>query len=371
MNDTGQGPVSPPPEKVLFQITAGWLERALFPVRWVLTLLTWTYAAGLLSLLILLEWWGERLWVVSVLLYAPAQIVLLPLLVLGPLCLIFRWRLCLCHLACGLIVVFGYMTFRWSSVPVPGPDAITAVTFNTGQSSRSQFLAFLEAEKPDLILLQDARGRGAAIAAKFPGMVARELGEFALISRYPVQNAALVSEVKWRDQPVAARFEVTIRDRVVAIYSVHLPTPRQELSRFLGGRRVLGDLVGRKHREPGFGNYREWLDQRIQLARDLAKTFADEKYPMIVGGDFNVPDHGCIYHLFADEMTDAFAHSGRGWGLTFPGSTRNPISLFGPWLRLDYFFVGRGWRVTECRPEEGRKSQHKAVLARFEPALEK
>ena len=39
-------------------------------------------------------------------------------------------------------------------------------------------------------------------------------------------------------------------------------------------------------------------------------------------------------------MTDAFTRAGRGWGLTFPGVTRNPLTVFGPWLRLDYFFVG-------------------------------
>ena len=67
---------------------------------------------------------------------------------------------------------------------------------------------------------------------------------------------------------------------------MHLPTPRNELSRFLGGRRILGDLVGRPHREAAFGNYREWLADRMELARGLARVFAEEPLPMIVGGDF-------------------------------------------------------------------------------------
>ena len=366
MTESSAGSTNPQTDTVILQITAGTLARAVAGIRTALGWLTLGYVGGLISILVALERWGERFWLFGVLLYAPAQILLLPLLVLTPACILFRWRLVLWHLGAGAALAFCYMTFSWSSVRKPGEATITAVTFNAGESNRPQFLAFLQSEKPDLILLQDARGRSAELAAKIAGMSASEVGQFALVSKFPVQKAAFVADVKWRDQPIAARYEVAIEGRVVAIYSVHLPTPRQELSRFLGGRRLLGDLVGRRHREPGFGNYREWLDERIKLARALAATFASEKLPMIVGGDFNTPDHGYIYHLFASELTDAFDRAGRGWGLTFPGSTRNPISLFGPWLRLDYFFVGRGWRVTECRPEEGRKSQHKAVLARFE-----
>jgi endonuclease/exonuclease/phosphatase (EEP) superfamily protein YafD len=370
MTESSSGPSHPQPDPVVFKITAGTLTRALQFVRRMLGWITFAYVGGLILTLAALEWWGERFWLFGVLLYAPAQMLLLPLLALTPVCLVFRRRLVLWHLGAVGVLVFGYMNFRWSSVPKASDSTITAITFNAGESSRPQFLAFLQAEKPDLILLQDARGRSAELVAKIPGMTASELGQFSLLSKFPVQKANLVSDVKWHDGPIAARYEVEIKGRVVAIYSVHLPTPRQELSRFLGGRRVLGDLVGRRHREPGFGNYREWLEERIRLARDLAAIFAAEKFPMIVGGDFNTPDHGYIYHLFASEMTDGFSHAGRGWGLTFPGSTHNPISFFGPWLRIDYFFTGRGWRIAECRPEEGRKSQHKAVLARFETTSE-
>jgi endonuclease/exonuclease/phosphatase (EEP) superfamily protein YafD len=259
------------------------------------------------------------------------------------------------------------MGFQWSSVPKPTSSSVTAVSFNFGESSRSQFMGFIETEKPDLIILQDARSRGAELVKKIPGMNASDMGQFVLLSRFPIQKAAFVDAAKADKQPVAARWEVLIEGRTTAIYSVHLPTPRRELSKFMGKRRVIAGLIGYGDRQMAFGEYREWIRERIELANALANVFATEKSPMIVAGDFNTPDHGYIYHLFAGKMTDAFAHAGRGWGLTFPGSTHNPVSLYGPWLRLDYFFTGRGWKATECRPEPGRKSQHKAVLARLEP----
>jgi hypothetical protein len=266
------------------------------------------------------------------------------------------------------ILVFGYMTFRWSSAPPPfsGSD-LKAVTFNFGESNRAQFMSFLAAEKPDLILLQDARGRGADLVTKIPGMYASDLGQFAFLSKFPIQKAEVVESAKDGKDPVAARYEVQIQGRLIAIYNVRLPTPREQLARFIGGRRILGDLVGHRRRQAAYGDYREWLHARLQLAQALARVLAEEKQPMIVSGDFNTPDHGYVYHQFARVMTDCFAHVGRGWGLTFPGSTHNPISFFGPWLRLDYFFTGHGWRVVECRPEPGFKSQHKAVFARFQP----
>ena len=354
-------------DRVLFQVTASTLAQAVGWIRRALGWLTMGYVAGLLVLLLGLEWWGERNWLFSVLLYAPIQTSLLPLGLLTPACLLFRWRLILWQVVAAVILVFGYMTFRWSSVPPVSASELKAVTFNIGESNRLQLMSFLEAEKPDLILLQDARSVGASLAAKFPGMHTSDLGQFALLSKFPIQNAALVEGVTTQGQTVAARYEILFQGRTIAVYNVHLPTPRQQLSRFVGGRRVIGDLVGHGHREAAYGNYREWIQERMRLAQALAGTLAREKEPMIVGGDFNTPDHGYIYHLFAGKMTDAFAQAGRGWGLTFPGSTHNPISFFGPWLRIDYFFVGRGWRVTECRPEPGRKSQHKAVFARFEP----
>ncbi len=363
MTEPAPGPTDP----VLFKITADTAQRALLLLRRALGWLTVTYVAILFAAMIGLEWWGEKLWVFSLLLYAPAQVLLLPLLLLTPLCLLVRRRLCLVHLVCVLVLAFGYMTFRRAGSSRRDAKMISAVTFNFGESNHAQFASFLDREKPDFILLQDAHGHGPEFATKFPGTFVASFSQFVFVSKFPIQKSTLLAEPQWAGHPVAARFEVLVNGRPLVFYNVHLPTPRQELSRFLGGRRVLGDLVGRRHREPGFGNYSEWLTARIALARALAKIFQDETQPFIVAGDFNMPDHGLIYHLFAGEMTDAFAHEGRGWGMTFPGGKGRFVRRFGPWLRLDYFFTGRGWRAVECRPEPGDLSQHKAVLARFEP----
>jgi len=371
--------------------------------------------------MVALEYWAERLWVFSLLLFAPPLVMLIPLLPLmvmtvmssgmrlvtrhrvnlyrvglvmfllvfsglffAPRLVMFsllvallvvsfvmRPRLALCQLGVVLVLVFWYMNFEWSKTVAKGEGQLTAVTFNVGQSNRPQFEAFLEAEKPEVILLQDTTKTYATLLAKkMRGTVVAADGEFAMVSRFPVRDARILAEPTWAGRPVGMRFEVLVNDRPLVFYSIHMPTPRNELSRFIGFRGILRDFVGRPHREPGFGNYREWMAKRVELAKTVRKILAEEKSPCIVGGDFNMPDHGLIYHLFASELSDAFKDAGCGWGLTFPGSTRNPLAGFGPWLRLDYFFTGRGWRAVECRPEAGTKSQHKAVMARFQPMKE-
>ena len=101
--------------------------------------------------------------------------------------------------------------------------------------------------------------------------------------------------------------------------------------------------------------------QWVSMARVAAETD-----PVIVAGDFNLPARGQAYHRFAQDLTDTFEARGRGYGFTFPGRTRNPFSLFGPWLRLDLVFVSRDWRVLSSLVEPKRPSQHRAVVATFE-----
>jgi vancomycin resistance protein VanJ len=334
-------------------------------VRAFLGAVTFTYLFSLVGLLVALEWWGERHWVLSVLLYAPPVLFLAPLAALTPLCLLFRARLVLWHLAAAALVGFGYMTFRWCSQPPPTERSFTAVTFNEGQSDPKQFASFLETEKPDVILLQDSDGHRIERATPQWPTLAR-CGEFALFSRFPIRKATLLEHPSWAGQPIAARFEIEVRGEVLVLYNVHLPTPRPQLKRFLN-RRIGKQLLSKEERGKRFADYRQWVNQRLNLARELAKVLAAESQPFIVAGDFNTPDHGCVYHLIAGEATDAFAKSGRGWGLTFPGHTRASADWLAPWLRLDYFFVGHGWRPIECRPERGRESEHRAIFARFEP----
>jgi endonuclease/exonuclease/phosphatase family metal-dependent hydrolase len=337
----------------------GWLRAW---AKW----LTLLYAVVLFVLLPSLEWWGERNWLLSLLLYAPPQLLLAPLAILILFCLLFRARWILLHLVCAAAVGLVYMTYRNSAKPARDAAALTVITHNTGQGNRNQFVAFVRTHSPDVVVLQDIGSQQGTYARLFPQMHTMTHGEFCVFSRYPIRSVGLVPKPAWRDRPLTARFEIEKGGRSFALYNVHMPTPRSQFKRFLS-KRVVTDLFGDEDHAGGFANYREWINERRSLALELDGVFAAEKLPYLACGDFNTPDHGFIYHLFANRMTDSHARAGRGYGMTFPCDVKSITGALGPWLRIDYAFAGPGWRPIYCEADGGTRSQHRAVMAQFLP----
>jgi len=328
---------------------------------------SYIYAAGLVGLLAGLEWVGEKNWLLSICLYLPIQIWLLPLLLLTPASLVYRRSLCFLHCGLVLLVMGLFGQYHLGSAPVPKTaQSLTVVTNNIGQSNHQSMHPFLEAEQPDLLALQDAANRGPAYTREYPDRFVVGRGEFLLVSKYPVLSADLVPEPVWNREPVAARFELSFKGSPLVVYSVHMPTPRPDFFKLrrLG---ILRELLGHNRRRSDGRSYAESMRARVALAGELAGVFGCETKPFIVVGDFNMPNHGSAYHLMEGTMEDAFKQVGSGYGYSFPGVTNRILMLLGPWLRLDYLFAGHGWSPVYCRVEPDRASQHRAVVARFEP----
>jgi vancomycin resistance protein VanJ len=355
---TGATPVvsSPPP-------LHGW-RRVLRWLRGTAKWLSIIYAVVLVVMLPSLEWWGERNWLLSLLLYAPPQLLITPLVFLMPFCLLFGARWILLHVVCAAAVCLVFMTYRHHSKPGRSPNALKVITHNTGTGNREQFAAFVRAHQPDVVVLQDFLGEQARYANLLPNMHTATRGEFCVFSRHPIRKSDIIPKPEWRDRPLTARFEIEKGGRMFALYNVHLPTPRSQFKRFLS-KRVVTDLFGDEDHAGGFASYREWITARRTLAQELDAVFAGEKLPYLACGDFNTPDHGFVYHLFARRMTDSHARAGRGYGMTFPCDVKSVAGLLGPWLRIDYAFAGTGWRPIYCESDEGTRSQHRAVMAQF------
>jgi endonuclease/exonuclease/phosphatase (EEP) superfamily protein YafD len=141
-----------------------------------------------------------------------------------------------------------------------------------------------------------------------------------------------------------------------------MPTPRGDFAK-LTGLGLLRELAGHNRRRSDGMSFSEAMTARVQLARDLAGVFSRDQRPFLAVGDFNMPPDGYVHRVITWGLVDSFAQAGRGLGFTFPCDTHNPLTLGGPWLRIDYILGGPGWRATDCSVEPDRRSKHRAVVA--------
>lgn len=334
-------------------------------LKWVRTLLevsTVLYVTALIFILVTLEWSGEESVFTAALLYLPPYGWLAPLVLLAPMSLLFRPWLLPVHLVCVAGVLGLYMKYRHHE-PLPGKGTtVTLVTNNIGESRGKSVNPFVQLENPDLIVLQDAGGRGPEYRRVYTNHYMAGISQFLLISKLPIKSAEIVPLRGAESEPVAACFEVDFHGRPLAIYSVHLPTARNHLEA-VKGLGIFAMLFGK---EGGHGqkvrtdSAKFWANQ-IGLARALAEHIEQDKRQCVIAGDFNAPNHGVVYRTFISKFTDAFNARGRGYGFSFPGDSR-----VGPWLRLDQVMSSERLVPIYCRTEEGRRSQHRAVVARFE-----
>lgn len=346
----------------------GVVQRGLRLLQSGLKLGSTAYFFALIVLLVLIDWLGERVWLLTPILYLPPQVWLLPLAVLTPLCLFFNWKLCKWHAAAVVWLFFVHLDFHWSVWHPPASPSLKIMTVNMGQRKARALLEFVRTENPDVIAFQEGGWTSArALAGSEPAYYIATEDEFTLASQYPIKRSGPVRGGWFGPKPVAARFELDFHGRTVVVDGVHLPTPRPEFYR-LRGRGFLVELFGGRgiYSSDVRRIYATYWRERIELARGLINAFQREPQPFLVVGDFNMPDHGYIYDLFNKQLTDVFAAKGRGYGLTFPGVTRNPLTLFGPWLRLDYIFADEHWRPVECRVEPRQRAQHRATVATLE-----
>ncbi len=331
---------------------------------------SFAYCVLLLVVLACVEWAAEIWLPFTILLFAPPVVFILGFFILTPLMLWRRkWRHIAMHTICVVVVFTLFMRLRWHRAPVMEKGHITVITHNIGQGDRYAFTEYFPGEEPDVVLLQDAGRARSAFAKQLPRHRIRANDQFTILTPHTILRADIVDAVKWRDRPIAARYELMIDGREIALYNVHMPTPRPSL-RGIFSPRVWLEIAGvYSASTEGFPSYRAWIDARVALMRGLVAVIEKEKLPFIVGGDFNMPDHGRMYRIATKGMTDAFATAGNGWGLTFPGTKDSALAAkLGPWLRIDYLFAGKGWKPVECRTANDPRSQHRAVFARFAPA---
>ncbi len=317
---------------------------------------TWSYAAAVLVVWLLLRLGGDRWWFATVILFGPRWLCAVPLVALAPAAGLLRRRL-LWVLGAAAVVAFGpVMGFciPWARLTAAGGPSLRVLTCNVkGKCDNNRVLdELIRTAQPDVVALQGCWGE---FQVRWPaGWHVCKEGELAVASRYPLRHDA--ADHRWQRPghwPRTDMLNCTIQSpgRDIDFCSVHLQSPHDGLSAVIGGQTVL----------------RPWdsmalaaeIEQRRHESEDAQRTVSGLSASPVLAGDFNLPADSAIYRRYWSGYRDAFAEAGLGFGYTeWPRMRRLSFGI-----RIDHVLTGADWRCRRCWVGPDVGSDHLPLLA--------
>lgn len=274
-----------------------WSERA----AWGYLLLSLLAAAALPTL-------GDRWWPVTVFLFGPRWVLLLPLLALVPIAL--RWRpKALGPLGLGALVVLGPVMgwhLGWRGL-LGGSRDLRVVSYNVANGSRIELGPALELWEADVVALQECGGalsnhvRAMARTTQWHTHVFHDL---CLLTRLPIVATDTFTGFRYGGGwgGLVTRHTLQAGDRSLTVVNLHFDTPRRGLERVRAGGGVRELTTNLRLRSDAMRHARTWLGPMPG--------------PVVVAGDFNTPSESAIFREHWGDFDDAFEEAGRGYGGT-------------------------------------------------------
>jgi endonuclease/exonuclease/phosphatase (EEP) superfamily protein YafD len=319
--------------------------------RWI-AIASWSYAALILTVLALINWVGEDWWGVTVLLFVPRWLFLGPVIALALASALKRrpshWIL---QGTIGLVVAGPLMGFSLSpdrlwNRPVEGTP-FRILSYNVGPRliDAGGLIRMIERERIDLICFQEGAGANPALEAYLAKGWHRDRTKL-VASRHPiVSELDSMEDTSRPDGPYGARLSRirvrTSRGLEFVVASVHMPTIRPGLYRFLEG-----DTSGLTFQV-------KWW--RSELGRVVSKLRASGDTPILIGGDFNMPSDDSSMATLTSIFRFGFEEAGLGYGYTRPSRT--------PWFRIDHILASPQWNFTRCWVGPDCGSDHLPLIA--------
>jgi endonuclease/exonuclease/phosphatase (EEP) superfamily protein YafD len=315
----------------------------------------WLSLAVVLGLWALLWASADRWWLGTLAMYGPRW-MLLPLFApLAPAAWWLRRRALPVVLVSLVIVVFPVMRFK---VPLFVPATTGEVEVqrirvltcnrNVGGVDTQELADLVRQTRPDVLAFQEWTSKDSAEEWQRDGWHVQVDGELCLASRYAIRRGESLGWDVLRGKGRAQRYELETPTGIVAFFNVHLASPRPGLEAVLAHRwRDIPGTVGAN------------TELRKRESEIVSLRAADTGEPLIVAGDFNLPEDSAIYRRYWSQFADS--HDSAGWGFGTTWHTRR----FGA-LRIDHILTNDAWRCrkSEVGPDVG--SDHRPVIAELE-----
>ena len=223
-----------------------------------------------------------------------------------------------------------------------GQHALRLVTYNTDGSRTlaSRIRRDLSEWDADVIVFEDCPSMLADSLRKFRRDQVKVVNELCFVSRLPIRHFEPMAMPRWDDRRTrAARIDVEAPGGVVTVIGVHFPSPRTALT---------------AARQRNFGLLRRSIEQRARISGEVRAWSAGTPHPVIVAGDFNMPQGSVLLRRDWGMWRNAFSE--RGWGF---GHTMR----VGPFaVRIDHVFVAPPLLPRRAHVLSGYPSEHQPVM---------
>jgi vancomycin resistance protein VanJ len=317
---------------------------------------------------------GERWWLATVALYLPRIGFGFPLpFVVAGLLGTRSYRLLPTQIACAVIVLFPLMGLRLGGpqAPTPGAWRFRVFTANVGKGAGgiAQIVARARSANPDLIVLEEVADAPFGIErlrAGFAGYVLWSSGQFAVASRFPIEDAELPPPLPLGDRLVSrnyARLRLLTPAGPIRLYAVHPISPHGAFDELRDDRPGTGFtdqiLTARVLDPQASAIVQENTARRVSQVRALADDARQSPEPVLIAGDTNLPGLSWALATLLGDYHDAFAEAGRGFGYTYPAWHRR-------WLRIDRILGGPRLHFLSAVSEPPRLYAHLPLTADVE-----
>ena len=255
-------------------------------------------AYGLVALATLAAVVADRFWILELFSHFRVQYVALMLLLLAIFASTSRWVLAATLLPLLTLNILPLLPYLGSEQPAAGPvGSITLASINlwSGNDDSDALLALLDAERPDVVVLQELTPEWASatapLAADYPYRVLRvRRGNFglALLSRYPIVQQQIIELAGEAEPAIEATLQLGTQQ--LDVLGVHPVPPKS------------AELAQRRNR---------------QLAA-IGELATATPRPLAVLGDFNATPWSPHFRRLLDKTQLRNAARGRGLDFTWP-----------------------------------------------------
>ncbi|MBL4899362.1 MAG: endonuclease/exonuclease/phosphatase family protein [Colwellia sp.] len=304
------------------------------------------YFSGFLVLLCYVMPWST-LWalVEMPLLFAPRWwlvLLLLPVVIINCSLIIKQWKGVLVSLSIALFYLNFQLPISNLWVNSAGQSlSIMSVNLGGGIKNPNLMKEYIKFEQLTLIAFQETpRSEAEKIVPQ--GWDLHCIGQMCLASAYKLKYLNSQSrQILGGWGHLGLLYQLQLNEQKIYVMNLHLETPRKGFEDF---------QLSKLNFEAVFKN----TEQRY-IESSIISSWLEDKGPLIILGDFNMPVESSIYRENFGDYQNAFNEAGFGFGYT------KYIRMLG--IRIDHILADDNFSVIEAKIGNDVGSDHRPVIA--------